>query len=991
MLRLYLRTWHILVLLVLAASFTRTAEPLSAAPRLAPADCKARVEAYERNPYPVNFTQGQCTYYAMTQRRDLEVLNYYQQTCLSSRLWNGGLWTTRLTEQLSNGKTLPQSFREDMGREWYWQISDTPQVGATAHWESCDGYSTHVAIVTDFDATSLTVLQDNVPFGATNGTQNIPQTVNRASCIRYIYPVEVRNPPPTIQEQSTRVSFSIRWPIRWISVSTPYRFEVRLDSSPTVILSGAENSNPANGRKIFLLPGAHTATIKYWAPNGSPAPRFSQEAMIVDRVVAEEPSPDTPLPIEYSLVANPSVAQSGDRVTLAYSAREPATNQPIAAVEVFINDQSMNRSSGARGSWTWQTNNIGRFRVRLQARVDGASSVQSKEFEYSVQARVPAPSGPAAYIGFAYPLAQADWRESQVPISFGIAQSAVESGWGSSGLATNYNNYFGIKCPGVPAPSRCISMSGADWRAYASARDSFLDHGRFLRQNSRYQPAFQFTNDSVSFAREVAKAGYAGANWEPYFNQIKQIMDDYNLYQYDQNGAPPPTPTPPPVVRPGKPTLTSPGNNATIAQTVEVTLAWNAATNAARYHIELWGGPYSTMTPCDNTSATSCRIGTMYPGVMSWRVQAINASGQSGDWSDTWLFTVQQNTPPTFTPTPTNTPMPPSANRPTLSSPGNGASMPQSTDVTLSWNGAVNATQYKVELWGGPYSTMTPCNWQGGTTCRIGTMWSGTMSWHVKARTADGRESDWSDTWSFTIQPIVVPTFTPTPTLVPPSANRPTLSSPGNGASMSQSTDVTLVWNGAANATQYKVELWGGPYSTMTPCNWQSGTTCRIGTMWSGTMSWHAKARNASGQETDWSDTWSFTIQQPVSTPTPTMTPKPTTPGRAILTQGLVISPSSPTAGQNVNAKFKIKNDGGQPITLRYFGVKGRHSSGASYDFLWIENFTLQPGQEFQYDVNRALDRTGSYTFTPNYYDGANWSDLKFANGSTSYITINVR
>ncbi len=89
--------------------------------------------------------------------------------------------------------------------------------------------------------------------------------------------------------------------------------------------------------------------------------------------------------------------------------------------------------------------------------------------------------------------------------------------------------------------------------------------------------------------------------------------------------------------------------------------------------------------------------------------------------------------------------------RPTLSSPGNNSSWPQSTVIELKWNSVAGATQYKVELWGGPYSLMVPCNWISGTSCWIGTMWPGTMYWHVKARNANG-ESDWSDTWAFVIQ-----------------------------------------------------------------------------------------------------------------------------------------------------------------------------------------------------------------------------------------------
>lgn len=114
----------------------------------------------------------------------------------------------------------------------------------------------------------------------------------------------------------------------------------------------------------------------------------------------------------------------------------------------------------------------------------------------------------------------------------------------------------------------------------------------------------------------------------------------------------------------------------------------------------------------------------------------------------------------------------------------------------------------------------------------------------------------------------------PTQTVFAAAPAKPSLSSPGNGSSWAQSTVIELKWNATSGATQYKVELWGGPYTTMVPCNWVSGTSCWIGTMWPGTMYWHVKARNASGEESAWSDTWSFVIQGN-GTPPPSVTPPP--------------------------------------------------------------------------------------------------------------------
>lgn len=93
-------------------------------------------------------------------------------------------------------------------------------------------------------------------------------------------------------------------------------------------------------------------------------------------------------------------------------------------------------------------------------------------------------------------------------------------------------------------------------------------------------------------------------------------------------------------------------------------------------------------------------------------------------------------------------------NKPTLSSPSNGALFPPGTDITLQWNSVSGATEYLVEIWGGQYggNHNTLGGWQGGTSRHIGTMSPGNVLWRVKARNSSGVESPWSDEWNFTPQ-----------------------------------------------------------------------------------------------------------------------------------------------------------------------------------------------------------------------------------------------
>ncbi|MGB8646854.1 MAG: fibronectin type III domain-containing protein, partial [Anaerolineae bacterium] len=217
------------------------------------------------------------------------------------------------------------------------------------------------------------------------------------------------------------------------------------------------------------------------------------------------------------------------------------------------------------------------------------------------------------------------------------------------------------------------------------------------------------------------------------------------------------------------------------------------------------------------------------------------SDGSSAAGSATWMWVYGNSN---CSGGPVQPPAPPS-----LGNPANGGSYPYNYNLTFQWNSSSGATDYLIEWWGGPYSPMQPCSWTTSTSCPIGQVAAGnTYYWHVMARNGAG-QSNWSDTWSFTIQAQQQP----------PAA--PSLSSPGNGSSNPYNYDLNFVWNSSSGATDYLLEWWGGPYSTMQPCGWETSTSCHIGQVVSGnTYYWHVMARNGAGQS-NWSDTWSFTVQ----------------------------------------------------------------------------------------------------------------------------------
>jgi flagellum-specific peptidoglycan hydrolase FlgJ len=133
--------------------------------------------------------------------------------------------------------------------------------------------------------------------------------------------------------------------------------------------------------------------------------------------------------------------------------------------------------------------------------------------------------------------------QTGVPASVTIAQAILESYWGSSRLAREANNYFGIKAQTRTGPAGAVwfdvweviggrnVMQSEPFRAYNNVAESFVDHGRFFTENSRYARALAARDDPQQFAREVNRAGYAT---DPaYAGKLIGLMDRYNLYRFD--------------------------------------------------------------------------------------------------------------------------------------------------------------------------------------------------------------------------------------------------------------------------------------------------------------------------------------------------------------------------------------------------------------------------------------------------------------------------
>jgi len=158
--------------------------------------------------------------------------------------------------------------------------------------------------------------------------------------------------------------------------------------------------------------------------------------------------------------------------------------------------------------------------------------------------RRPAASSEEAFIESLAKGAQESQRITGVPSSVTLAQAILETYWGSSFLAREANNYFGIKAYAKPGSAGVVWIDAWEvdgdgrnvttqepFRRYNDPAESLVDHGKFFIENSRYGNAMQATDDPREFARRINRAGYAT---DPaYASKLISYMDRYNLYQWD--------------------------------------------------------------------------------------------------------------------------------------------------------------------------------------------------------------------------------------------------------------------------------------------------------------------------------------------------------------------------------------------------------------------------------------------------------------------------
>ena len=152
------------------------------------------------------------------------------------------------------------------------------------------------------------------------------------------------------------------------------------------------------------------------------------------------------------------------------------------------------------------------------------------------------------------PMARADMKETGILASVTIAQAILESGYGSTSLAIEANNFFGMKASlsgntwksewgGDTFKKKTLEWYGrgfvtvtADFRAYPDMAASIRDHSNYLRYaKSGYSLRYSGVVGNKSYKKTIELIKNGGYATDPeYVSKICNIIKRFGLTKYDK-------------------------------------------------------------------------------------------------------------------------------------------------------------------------------------------------------------------------------------------------------------------------------------------------------------------------------------------------------------------------------------------------------------------------------------------------------------------------
>lgn len=254
---------------------------------------------------------------------------------------------------------------------------------------------------------------------------------------------------------------------------------------------------------------------------------------------------------------------------------------------------------------------------------------------------------PATVVGASYiddflntvgPMCTADMRDNKILASISLAQAIWESGWGTSTLAKEANNLFGIRAyhtwggmiydrnekvlynnwaevHAAKGDAYVKEQELSFWRAYPSWQESVNDHSALFNNMDIYAP-LRGNYDFHSCAQILYTSGYCG---EPsYPSVLITLYDQFDLEKYNYTGDWGSTVTPAPnctVTLTPKTLFMDEGNSYTATVTVSpagsaysLTSSNSAVVSVSGNTLTANGEGSATITATAGTSTALCHV-----------------------------------------------------------------------------------------------------------------------------------------------------------------------------------------------------------------------------------------------------------------------------------------------------------------------------------------------------------------------------------------------
>jgi flagellum-specific peptidoglycan hydrolase FlgJ len=141
-----------------------------------------------------------------------------------------------------------------------------------------------------------------------------------------------------------------------------------------------------------------------------------------------------------------------------------------------------------------------------------------------------------AYIQKFSGIAREEMAKYGVPASISLAQGLIESRAGSSKLAVNNNNHFGMKCFSRNCrKGHCTNFTDDTHKdfflKFPSAQQSWRAHSKLLA-SGRYAKLKKYGRDYRRWAQGLKSVGYATDR--TYAQKLIGIIERYDLHKYDR-------------------------------------------------------------------------------------------------------------------------------------------------------------------------------------------------------------------------------------------------------------------------------------------------------------------------------------------------------------------------------------------------------------------------------------------------------------------------